>query len=430
MIKEELDQYIKSLSDVPKQKSSDWYQLRKTTIGGSEVSIVIGINPFSNIRNLIAQKIGLTQFNGNPSTRWGILFEFITKKCVELFLHLPINIKELGSIDGVIQGQRYSPDGLGIVKLQNYKNQPEYYIILFEFKAPLRMIPKGKIPEHYAAQVQTGLLTIPIADYAIFINNSYRKCALEDIGFNSRYDEIYHASDFKKYKKGLTTHIPYACGIICFYQTQPQYDNFLQYLQNNDNLEQEDQLYNQVQYKMIDRQLLLNENYLIDLGKANHLLFNRLLELYDQHVIKAIYYPIILNHSEINNIPFIQTHKLTHTTHKTMSSDDIMKYTNKCIKTFKNKCLKKQYIGIGYLPWKLMISDIILEEHNPEWYNIICDPIQDTIKTLYSIQNSNDPIQEYNKHFPSDLTSTESWQVSNINLSMDLNGFMNQSSTD
>jgi hypothetical protein len=219
----ELIVYLGKLGTAPEQRSKEWYAIKQTTIGGSEIATILNMNPFRSVKGLIAEKIGMESFSGNLATRWGTMFEHITKKWSELILKID-EIKEAGSIEGVIARQRYSPDGLSVVKLKCEDGSYEYFIVLFEFKAPLSSLPNGKVPHHYMPQIQTGLLNIPITDIGIFVNNCYRICSLKDLNFESNYNEEFHAGDFKKRKTGMKKYKPLACGIICFYQTNEDYN--------------------------------------------------------------------------------------------------------------------------------------------------------------------------------------------------------------
>ncbi len=46
---EKLSEFVMKHKDAKKQKSVEWLEERKTIIGGSEMSIITGENPYSNI---------------------------------------------------------------------------------------------------------------------------------------------------------------------------------------------------------------------------------------------------------------------------------------------------------------------------------------------------------------------------------------------
>lgn len=208
--------FIDNYKNEPAQKSPEWYKLKMETIGGSEVATVLGLNPYKNVKGLIADKLNISTFSGNLKTRWGNLFEEVTRTWVRTLLDME-EIYETGSIPGIIEGQRYSPDGLGIAELYDSNDQLTHFIILFEFKAPFSTIPNGKVPKHYMPQIQTGLMTIPMAHFAIFVNNSYRRCTLTDLNFNLTYD-----NKLDRYVNDKFTKV-FGAGAIFVYQTKEQY---------------------------------------------------------------------------------------------------------------------------------------------------------------------------------------------------------------
>ena len=297
------------------QRSVDFENFVRQSIGGSEISTVLGKNPYSKMKQLVASKVGLTSFHGNINTMWGNVFEPVTALHTKHFLSMEHTIASFGSITGVLRGQRFSPDGIGIVKLLCKTNNPadiekeeeiiladekvgtnqkvdttvqpvlenpelpedqqdalyllekesnhddkhmdlsshehiecsndvnssrhtpiivkddkskrlsyyDYYLILFEYKAPSTTVPDGKIPIQYVAQPQTGLMTIPELDYSIFVNNMYRLCQFSHLKFNKKYNTDFHTSDAKK---EVTVDIPYSLGIIGFYQTEENYKKY------------------------------------------------------------------------------------------------------------------------------------------------------------------------------------------------------------
>lgn len=434
-LNKKLSKYISKIGVAPQQRTADWYAIRKTTIGGSEIATVIGLNPYGGVRNLIARKLGIEKFNGNPATRWGNLFEGVTQQWAEKVLQMEEGIREAGSIEGIIDRQRYSPDGLGVVRLLDDEDNPDYYIILFEFKAPFRSLPNGKIPHHYVPQIQTGMMNISLVEYSIFINNCYRKCALEDFKFNGVYDKKYHDGDYKKRKYGLERETPYACGIICFYHTMDDYYEICDYIgfgsddddedayqymlnitENNTTNESklanntdEDNTYPDNFYREMDDELLLDtREALMDLGSAPERMVNRITELHDDKRVSAVYYPMVINYAHSNTLDIIETHKLEQDEKKTK---DPQRYAQKCIDAFEAKCKKQNLCGIGYLPWKLMRSDIILEERDPNWEEKIRKPVEDTLTLMDKIQKSPNPIEEYYNTFPqynTEVTTEES----------------------
>ena len=408
--------FIKQAGTSPAQKSAEWHAIRATTIGGSEVATVLGLNPFSSCKNLIADKSGINKntFSGNLATRWGNMFEPLTREWAQRVLLMTNEIQETGSVEGVIPRQRYSPDGVGVVQLLDEDNKPDHYIILFEFKAPFKSIPDGKIPKHYVPQIQTGLLSIPICDLGIFVNNCYRKCALKNIGFTLDYDTSFHSGDLTKRltKKQKITEV-LACGVIGFYQTKEHYEKSLVELgygsdnENEDNdkddvdidpyLESDNPALD-VQVSEYDINILINSNETpMDFGTAKEKTLNRLFELCEEKRITAIHYPMILNQAAVNALEFIADH----TKEKPVEEINVKKIIKLHINQFIAHCDSAEHHVIGYLPWKLVKSNILTERRDENWKQVIEESIVSTLTIIDAIKSSADPQKTYEAYYPS-----------------------------
>jgi hypothetical protein len=377
--KKKLDEYITTLEASPIQKSKEWYAVKQKTIGGSEVATVLGINPFKSAKSLVAEKAQIlkTPFNGNIATRWGTLFEDVTRKWVEMVLSMG-TIVETGSIEGCIKRQRYSPDGLGIVKFED-----KWYIVLFEFKSPLRSLPDGKIPKYYLPQIKTGMITIPIVDTSIFVNNCYRKCLFKDIGFDVKsesglftikFDNKFHPEKKRITKAQKITNV-YACGMIFFYQTQDHYEKMMKF----HGYDSDDEVEIEMSESPIDFQLFItSEKKAIDFGAENEDIINRLLELVEEKRILVKFSDIVANNSVLNKMKITKLidKKDSSSVNTTLNPKDVLK-TN--YKEFIEDCNENNYIPVGYLPWKLLKSDIIKEERDDKWRDTIEKPINDIL---------------------------------------------------
>lgn len=263
-LRKRVENYVNLFKYAPQQGTFDWVHGKKRTIGGSEMATIMGLNKFSSIQQLVAQKVGLQSFSGSVKTRWGNLFEPIIQYIVEWDLDTKIMGEEI-SIPGIVKNQSYSPDGIGVVdtettlswlenvydgadglgregtvtKVVKKKTVTEPAIALFEFKCPFNRLPNGKIPEYYEPQVKTGLDTIrdnfgslchmpleadpeltndgtfndkSMCDFGIYIEAQFRKCAWEDLsGDNSNYDREMTPGDL------VTPRLPLAYGFTGFY---------------------------------------------------------------------------------------------------------------------------------------------------------------------------------------------------------------------
>jgi len=170
---------------LPKQGSQAWLDGRKFRIGGSQCATIEGSSPWGNKKDLIAQHLGLTQFMGNAACMWGKITEEVTTIAFEILFDCSVYVP--GSIPHpTVTCHANSPDGVTYIKAWDK-------IVLIEIKNPSGRIPGSTIPKYYKSQIKSGLSTIPICDFALFVDHMQRKCAHDDLRPTSRkYDTRYH----------------------------------------------------------------------------------------------------------------------------------------------------------------------------------------------------------------------------------------------
>lgn len=169
---------------LPPQGSQEWLDGRRRTIGGSELSAVVGYGYNANsYRDTLASKLGLNDFNGNFYTEWGHLFEPVVQMWLgSLF---DANVVETGTLPGCVKGTSYSPDGFAVVRRARINRLidegwipphevPDDPMVLFEIKCPSTRIPSGTVPRHYWFQPASGLMHFPFVDIAYFVDVSIR----------------------------------------------------------------------------------------------------------------------------------------------------------------------------------------------------------------------------------------------------------------
>lgn len=452
-----LCKFIHDNKDLAIQGSSEWLSSRKLYIGGSEMSVISGDNIYSKIDNLVAQKTDLITFTGNIATYWGKLFEGATTQLTEIIFNIQHGIKETGSLPGAVPNQRYSPDGLAVIDLV-CDSAPNYdtdlstnsatdlttdsaaesssesgsdsklilnpFIILFEFKSPFYTIPDGKIPKHYLPQIKTGLCSIGIADYCIFINNMFRKCRWNQLDHTISYDSKYHNKDEKKL---FVPTNPLAMGIIFFYQTEEQYHNFCkeyniraEYKDSLDSLDSNKDNNQKTNDKSVihdiyGRQVLhsttaenntesifrnifnynrenelcntidqIQNKYLepMDLGASEYYTFDKFIKLYNDGFLSVEYStPHIF--PEYNKNKILSCQKLE------PGKYDYCDFIDNCSSIIQSKTIHHRNI-VGYLPWKLFKSDIIMEEREPQYVHNLQKKIDETIEIITNINNQFD----------------------------------------
>jgi hypothetical protein len=232
--KEELDrellEFVQKYKDI-KQRDANWYQRIGTTVGASELSAIMGINPYSGFDDVVANKVaiimGTHKWDGGEACWWGTLFEDVIGEYVEIDLGSTIYGDDICIQD--FPGYRNSPDGYIVARIRMVNGKPilvttldiidglpagEYQIIVLEFKCPFARRPTGQIPKQYLPQVLSGIAVSPPVKLGCFVDALFRKCTLPDLGNNRTYDRKYHSRDFKKIMND-----PVAWGMIGVYAT-------------------------------------------------------------------------------------------------------------------------------------------------------------------------------------------------------------------
>lgn len=420
-MKDILKNFIKENENLPEQGSEEWLKIRTTCIGGSEMSVITGENKYSNLHTLVAQKIGLKKFTTNVACTWGNIFEPVTQKLSEITLGIS-NMSETSSLEGVIKEQRYSPDGLGIMKYRyvvNGKDLYTYHIVLFEYKSPYKTIPNGSIPKHYLPQVKTGLCSINISDFAIFVNNMYRKCQKRDLGFSLDYNDAFY-----KYEDTANITEVLAFGMVIFYQSSEQQEKFkifykekygefspsyesescesvselepessdsetdddaVEKIMNNSDTEIPDLYYN------IMESIYENSKLTIDFGGCYYYDINHLFNLYENKLISVKYEnPCISDKYYEKEILKNQLRKNT--------SNSV----TECIDEY-NKSINAINGIIGYMSWKLFKSDIIEVLPENDYVEKLIPKIKEVVEIINDCNNSNsinEKKKKFKNHFP------------------------------
>lgn len=420
--RKQLAELISKNAYLPDQGTKEWLEVRRFNIGGSEMSVITGENGFSNIKKLVATKAGLVHFTGRLATRWGKMFENVTILLMENILHVDGKIQETSSLKGAVKHQRYSPDGLAVIKILcgdtiagEYIERYEYLTVLFEFKSPYSSIPNGQIAKYYVPQVMTGLCSIPIADLAIFVNNMYRKCRLQDFNTSNKYDTYFHNKDGGK----VEVEEPIALGLIFIYFNPETKKKFLdahgpEYSDEpepeySDEPEPEYSDEPEFDYdgyvpKTDDQQLIddlidiaLDKNMKPkDFGTSSYCEFNKLMTLFDEGKLSVHYCNPLVIQENIKKIEFMKTQ------HEPKEQDvetDIKEY----IKQIKEFGKKEKFIG--FIPYKLFKSDMIVKYRDPDYLKPHENRISEVIEQVKDIvgEDFNDldsTHTRFRKHFP------------------------------
>ena len=349
----QLEEFIESTKHLPAQKTTEWVNNRCNTVGASEIKDIFPTKKgeYNSMANLVANKIGnKSKFQGNVSTRFGNLFENVSRMFAHHITQCKTPIYETGSLPGPLERQSYSPDGIGVVDI-TFEDDKYECVVLFEFKCPPKTEPNGSVPPQYAHQLQAGLTTVEFASYMIFINNSYRKCAFNNLDFTPKYDKNFHNDSRFKIPLKET----YAFGIIGLY------------VKEESNLE----------YR--------------DYGPSHEFEFNNILELVEQgHV--SVWYSNISYNDNLINIDYVEAHQpdlLSNKYHRDELMDD-----------FNTFCASSNYKKIGIIPWKLCRADVLLIDYDPKWEVAAQKHLKNFWKIVDHIKASDNPALEYYNLYP------------------------------
>ena len=73
--------FVEKHGSAPLQRSPDWFSLRNSVIGASELAALAGMSPYGNFES-VAHKKGTKSNNSysNPACWWGTIFEDVAVK--------------------------------------------------------------------------------------------------------------------------------------------------------------------------------------------------------------------------------------------------------------------------------------------------------------------------------------------------------------
>lgn len=385
-----LIKFIEKYKHTAEQGSLEWLQSRIFRIGGSEISTILGLNPYSNEKKLIKQHIGIDTFKGYPATWFGNLMEPILTDYINNYFNCFIH--ETGAIN-TDNNLGYSPDGLAVIlkdklndiinedHLEHIKNTSNFennhedndLLILFEFKCPYRRIPhKTDIPEYYLPQPLLGMEIINICEIGIFIEALYRFCSIDDLAYTNNYNNVYHSDKIK-----INSNPIYYGFMLITYDI----NNFIDENEGDllDKLENDNYIHNVENYlnRYKDIKINVRDNIINDLGKlTNKWILNQILE----HLIQKKHF----------NYTFIE-HKTTHKFENSVydKPDYIKNIYNYDIKndiyTEIDQLimeLPENIRVIGILPYKLF--DIYIKPVNKQ-VNFITEDVQKKVDNVINI---------------------------------------------
>jgi hypothetical protein len=209
-----------------KQRDPQWVEATGTTVGGSELAKLMGMDPYGSFYDVVRAKVALRTGQaaaGGPRAAcwWGIVLEDVISAYTALDLGAPVKGDDI--CIRTVAGHRNSPDGYIVARLcqdgdgrrlwttadpPGEAHAPQ--VLLLEFKCPLSRRPTAGVPRQYRPQLWSGLAVSPVAHKGLFVDAVFRRCRLADLGDTPAYDTAYHS-------KGAGWDGPVAWGLLVVY---------------------------------------------------------------------------------------------------------------------------------------------------------------------------------------------------------------------
>lgn len=250
---DQLQNFLKHFEYLPEQGSKAWLAakhgsaIKPPTIGGSEISTLLGENHYQTTRDLYETKLGVSEFRGNSFTQWGNLCEPVIQQYCDLITDS--TTYETGSIPGLEDEsgnviQTYSPDGLNVMQKSVYLGLCEKWLLehagdsnpqtvnevklaiekcreiegdwvlnLMEFKCPAIRFPSGQIPPQYKSQPKIGAATLQMVDTILFVDAVIRLCSIRNL-LEIKDSYIHNKEINGKYNKLGQSRKPKAVGFV------------------------------------------------------------------------------------------------------------------------------------------------------------------------------------------------------------------------
>lgn len=311
-------------------------------IGGSEIAAVLGIGSKKYGGSEVVKSDKLIRILGLPQQideqsshmlSWGHLFEPVIRRFAEVEFNTIIY-----EIDGSITHKRipnfrYSPDGVGLLRLRNssikygdknhYETEldnDELKISLWEFKCPFNRIVKDQIPIHYTPQVLSGTSALDdLVECGLYIEGNYKVKPINRL-CDTYYNAQIHPFSSLNGKKGserydgLTVHDNV---IILFHTEINYYDSELEDFctdiisdLDNCNINSKTEQIKKLDQELLNYLFMIKQRYqykqypLCDFGALNFELFCKMLKFVDSGKLIPYYsesYIEIINKDELYN---------------------------------------------------------------------------------------------------------------------------------
>jgi len=388
-----LSSFLELHAGRPKQRTPEWYALKSTTIGGSELAALLGKSRYATFGDVVKKKAGIgPEFKGNSACRWGTLFE----RAIEVFVETDCGVS-LGGTDvnvpapkgsGLEDKHANSPDGYAVAKFyideegvprlcttdrearEAAKERPQFCaIILLEFKCPFRRRPKGWVPENYETQIWSGLALSPPAAFGLFVDAVFRKCALWSLGPWKGYDRGYHVE-----RTNPLWGKPVAWGLFAVYAPRPDATHAPQ---KDKALAQE--LYRAYFGIPFDHPTNRDERLepgVIDFGECPKAIFEKALEAIDGGAFTAV----------LAGPAFADG--------RGSACLSTGKEIGKTVDVLERNPLPYKFL-LGVIPWKCLQAEYTFAPRRLGYLEEVAGPVETCLAAAKAIREASDPVKAY-----------------------------------
>ena len=171
------------------QRSAAWYARRRECVGASQLG---KLETEAGAWQVARSVAGLVPRINPPPCLWGNLLEPYSEAWVEA---LGGEVRNAGSLlSRALPGHACSPDGVAALDLRKLRAHwtpgaapptPGPAFVVLEYKNAWSRALGGPPPRHYVVQSQAGVLAVPLARAAVLLEFEFRRCGLDEWGWNS-----------------------------------------------------------------------------------------------------------------------------------------------------------------------------------------------------------------------------------------------------
>lgn len=162
---------VRGLFNTAHYNREQYLQLRKCGIGASDVSVLMGVNPWKKVEELFEERVtGISRFQGNARTDWGTAAEdFVAQVFGHETSQRVVRPKAMHSLR--VGDNRYINATLDFITADQSNTAA-----ILECKAPANDTHWGEIPIYYWMQIQQQMMVSGIhrAHLAAFIYPGYQ----------------------------------------------------------------------------------------------------------------------------------------------------------------------------------------------------------------------------------------------------------------